>query len=145
MTLFLVGLFLSIVSVAILAMIHRGRSPWEYMPVLLECSLPFVFLMLAALPIAFPWLFQHVLGHSIYALYNLPHQGNVTVTGTWFSERWLELLRALAAVLIGVGIVWAGLNLLRRSAVVSNMLALSLGVVWLLAQLMGHLFLAPFD
>jgi len=146
MTLFVLGLLLSLVSITVIIRVHRGRSPLEYVPVLVESTLPFVLLVLAALPRALPSLFQRLLGHSIDADYTVMRgSGGMKITETWFLGRWLEPLHSLAVVVIAIGIAWAGWNLCKRSSRTSNIVALCLGIVWIVVGLMRHLLLAPFD
>lgn len=146
MTLFVVGLLLSLVSITVIVRVHRGKSPLEYVPVLVESTLPFVLLVLAALPRALPSLFQRLLGHSIDADYTVVRgSSGMKITETWFLGRWLVPLHSVAMAVIAVGIVWAGWNLLRRSSRISNIVALCLGIVWIVIGLMRHLLLAPFD
>lgn len=146
MTLFVLGLLLSLVSITVIIRVHRGKSPLEYVPVLVESTLPFVLLVLAALPRALPSLFQRLLGHSIDADYTVVRgSGGMKITETWFLGRWLEPLHSLAVVVIAIGIAWAGWNLLKRSSRTSNIVALCLGIVWIVVGLMRHLLLAPFD
>ena len=146
MTLFVVGLLLSLVSIAFVTRVHRGKSAREYLPVLVESSLPFVLLALAALPPALPSLFQHLLGHSIYADYVLVRgRDGMKTTETWFLGRWLDTLHSLALIVIAVGIAWACWNLTKKSSRISNLVALALGIVWIAVGFMGHLLLAPFD
>lgn len=146
MTLFVVGLLLSCVSIAIVLRVHRAKRPREYMPLLIESTLPFVLLAFAALPRALPALFQHVLGHSIDADYivTIASDGMKT-TETWYVGRWLEPLHLLALAVAAMGIVWAGWNLIKRASLISNIVALGFGFVWIVAGLMRHLLLAPFD
>ena len=145
MTLFVLGLLLSLVSITVIIRVHRGK-PLEYVPVLVESTLPFVLLVLAALPRALPSLFQRLLGHSIDADYTVVRgSGGMKITETWFLGRWLEPLHSLAVVVIAIGIAWAGWNLLKRSSRTSNIVALCLGIVWIVVGLMRHLLLAPFD
>ena len=146
MTLFVLGLLLSLVSITVIIRIHRGRSPLEYVPVLVESTLPFVLLALAALPRVLPSLFQRLLGHSIDADYTIVRGSDgMKITETWFVGRWLEPLHSLAIVVIAVGIAWAGWNLFRRSSRISNSVAVCLGIVWIVVGLIRHLLLAPFD
>jgi hypothetical protein len=146
MTLFVLGLLLSLISVAVVIRVHRGKSPLEYVPVLLESTLPFVLLALAALPRVLPSLFQRLLGHSIDADYTVVRgRGGMKITETWFLGRWLEPLQSLAIAVIAIGVAWAAWNLLKRGSRVSNIVALCLGIVWIVVGLMRHLLLAPFD
>jgi hypothetical protein len=146
MTLFVFGLLLSLVSITVIVRVHRGKSPLEYVPVLVESTLPFVLLVLAALPRALPSLFQRLLGHSIDADYTVVRgSGGMKITETWFLGRWLEPLHSLAIAVIAVGIALAGWNLFKRSSRTSNIVALCLGIVWIVVGLMRHLLLAPFD
>jgi len=146
MTLFVFGLLLSLVSITVIVRVHRGKSPLEYVPVLVESTLPFVLLVLAALPRALPSLFQRLLGHSIDADYTVVRgSGGMRITETWFLGRWLEPLHSLAIAVIAVGIALAGWNLFKRSSRTSNIVALCLGIVWIVVGLMRHLLLAPFD
>ena len=146
MTLFVIGFVLSLVSIAVVMRFHSGKSAREYLPVLVESSLPFVLLALAALPPAMPSLFQRLLGHSIYADYIVVRGSDrMKTTETWFLGCWLDSLHLLALVVIAVGIAWAGWNLIRKSSRISNIVALGLGTVWIVVGLMRHLLLAPFD
>ncbi len=146
MTLFVVGLLLSLVSIAVLVRVHKGKSPLEYLPVLVESTLPFVLLVLAALPRALPSLFQRLLGHSIDADYTvLRGSGGMKIIQTWFMGRWLAPLHSLAIAVIVIGITWAAWNLFQKRSRTSNIVALCLGIVWIVIGLMRHLLLAPFD
>jgi hypothetical protein len=147
MTLFLAGVFLSLVTIAVVVLLNRGKSPLESMPMQIESCVPFLVVAFAALPRAFPSFFQRLLGHSIDASYTIVRASDgMKITDTWFLGRWLGPLHSLATVVIAVGILWAGWNLVKRSSVISNVLALTLGTAWITAELMmGHLLLAPFD
>lgn len=146
MTLFVLGLLLSVVSTAVVIRVHRGKSPREYVPVLVESTLPFLLLALAALPRSLPSLFQRLLGHSIDADYTIVRGSDgMKITETWFLGRWLEALHSLAIAVIAIGIAWAGWNLFKRSSRISNIVALCLGITWMVVGLMRHLLLAPFD
>lgn len=146
MTLFILGLLLSLVSIAVVIRVHKGKSRREYVPVLVESTLPFALLALAALPRALPSVFQRFLGHSIDTDYTVVRGSDgMKITETWFLARWLDPLHSLAIAVIAIGIAWAGWNLYKRSSRISNVVALCLGIVWIVVGLMRHLLLAPFD
>jgi hypothetical protein len=147
MTLFLVGVCLSLVTIIVVVLLTRGKSPLESMPVLIESCVPFLVVALAALPRAFPSLFQRIMGHSVDASYTVVRASDGTkITDTWFLGHWLGPLHSLATVVIAVGMVWASWNLVKKSSWISNILAFGLGTVWIVVELMmRHLLLAPFD
>jgi hypothetical protein len=147
MTVFLAGVFLSIVTITVVVLLNRDQSPLEIMPLLVESCVPFLVVAIAALPRAFPSFFQRLVGHSVDASYTIVRASDgMKITDTWFLGRWLGPLHSLATVAIAVGMVWAGWNLVKKISWVSNVLAFGLGTVWIVVELMmRHLLLAPFE
>jgi hypothetical protein len=146
MTLFLAGFLLSLATITVVMLLNRGKSPSESMPLLIEAGVPFLVVATAALPRAFPWFFQRLVGHSVDASYTIVRASDgMNITDTWFVGRWLGPLHSLATVVIAVGMVWAVRNLVKKSSWMSNLFAFGLGTVWMVAELMRHLLLAPFE
>jgi hypothetical protein len=99
-------------------------------PLFLVTGGVFFLMALANLPEALQKLFERYLGHSIYEMV-YQHQSSGTVFGQLWTNWWWERVGAVFDFLIFVSAVWAIVNLARRHAMRSNVLALLLVFGWI--------------
>ena len=85
---------------------------------------------LADLPEALQSLFERYLGHSIYEMV-YERQSSGTIFGELWTNRWWERVASVFDFVILLSAVWAIVNLSRRHAVRSNVIALLLIFGWI--------------
>jgi hypothetical protein len=98
-------------------------------PLFLVTGGSFFLAALADLPEALQKLFERYLGHSIYAMV-YEQQSSGTVFGQLWTNWWWERVATVFDFVILLSAVWAIVNLSRRHAVRSNVLALLLIFGW---------------
>lgn len=108
-------------------------------------SLFFFCIGLGNLPLACPRIFEHFLGHSVWANYAPPPQMNVTqIGGTWWLVRWQDPIRTGYFYLFLGGMVWAVVNTVRNRQWELNVITLCLGGIscWVLSSCPSSVFLS---
>jgi len=125
------GLFCSVLTALSIAIGYFLFRPLNWRQFLDRCPLFLVtggalFLMAVAdLPEALQKLFERYLGHSIYEMV-YEHQSSGIVFGELWTNRWWGHVATVLDSAILLSAVWAIVNLSRRHAVRSNVLALLL-------------------
>ena len=105
------------------------------MPLFIVCFLLFFCVGLVNLPSVLPSVFQHVLGHSVWADYRPPPKLNTAqVGGTWWVIRWRDPISTAYNWVFVVGLVWALVNILQRRARKLNVFCLCFGIVLAVAS-----------
>ncbi|HSZ15687.1 MAG TPA: hypothetical protein VK764_01215 [Terracidiphilus sp.] len=114
-------------------------------PLFIVCFLLFFYVGLVNLPLALPSVFQHVLGHSVWANYMPPPKLNITqVGGTWLVIRWRDPIQTAYFWVLLAGILWALLNIVQRRARKLNVFCLCLGIVLTVASFLLSFMCYPF-
>jgi hypothetical protein len=104
-------------------------------PLFIVCLLLFFYLGLVNLPLALPGVFEHVLGHSVWADYMPPPKLNaVQVGGTWWVIRWRDPIQTAYSWVFLAGALWALLNIVQRRARRLNVFCLCLAVILKIAS-----------
>lgn len=125
------------------------RNPRETLvargPLFIVCFLVFFYIGLTELPLAFPGLFERLLGHSVWANYMPPPKMNVTQEGgTWWVVRWLDPIRTAYFYVVIGGMAWAMVNLVRGRAWRWNAVCLVIGAILWAAHIYSSVVCFPF-
>jgi hypothetical protein len=110
------------------------RNGWKTIPLraplFIVCFLPFFCVGFANLPLALPSIFQHLLGHSVWANYApTPKPNIIQVGGTWWVIRWRYPIQIAFSWLFLLGVAWSLLNIIQHRARKMNVFCLCLGIV----------------
>lgn len=127
---------MGIAIIAAFFIFRNGRSTIApRAPLFIVCFLLFFYLGFVSLPLAMPSLFQHVLGHSVWANYTPPRRLNlVQVGGTWWLVRWRDPIQTVFDWVLFTGVVWALLNVVQRRARKLNVFCFCLGIALAIAS-----------
>jgi len=138
------------ISIAFIAayFLFRGKPRETILsrgPLFIVCFLLFFSAGIENLPLAFPGLFERLLGHSVWVNYTPPVKMNVTqVGGTWWLVRWSEPIQTGYFYSFLAGMAWALLNVVQRRARKLNVFCVCGGVLWMVASLIFSFACFPF-
>jgi hypothetical protein len=114
-------------------------------PLFMVCFLMFFSVGIGSLPLAMPWLFERLLGHSVWANYAPPVKINVTqVGGTWWLVRWREPIQTGYFYVFLAGMIWAAINVVQQRARKLNLFCVCAGALWMLASFVLSFSCFPF-
>src|SRR5207248_3034055 len=114
-------------------------------PLFAVCFLLVFSVGMGNLPLAFPTLFERVLGHSVWMNYMPPIKMNVTqIGGTWWVVRWRDPIGTAYLYAFLAGMVWGTINLVRGRAWKWNLLCVSAGALLLVVSVVVSFTCFPF-
>jgi hypothetical protein len=121
----------------------RSKQFVGRLPLFLVTGGAFLFVAVVTLPETTPRLFERCLGHSLNDIVIRRLSGGVTMSENWLTF-WGESVGTAFRYMILASVIWAIVNLLRRDAVRSNLLALGLSFGWALIYVWASLARFPF-
>jgi hypothetical protein len=99
------------------------------LPLFLVTGGAVLFFAVVNLPEATPHFFERLLGHSLSDMVTRQLSGGVTMSEDWLTF-WGESVGTAFHFIILVSVLWAIVNLLRRTAVWSNVITLMMSFGW---------------
>lgn len=108
----------------------RREALLSHPPIILEIVPALCAWVATGLPELFPRAFATIIGHSIYDY-------DPRLNGTWVAEVWVRSLAFGALTLFAIGLPWAIWNVALGRAILSNVLALAVFLVWLFFAFLG--------